>query len=200
MPWNSQVVDAVAQGLTPLLRTAGFKKRGRMFVRYTSEGGVLLHVQASSANDASQARFTINLAARHDGVQNLMDWSRKAQHLSLRDCIIQRRIGHLMDVKRDFWWIVEPQMNLDAIVGEVRETVELCGLPFLERVAEWDEARRILLAEPSTFRAFFVHLFEGNPALARQCFSDLNGPNAGVLRTRARRAATKAGLDLPDAP
>ena len=197
MSWSTQVVDAVARGIAPPLRAAGFTKRGRSFVRQTSTVGLVAQVQASSENTDERARFTINLAARHESLQDLMDWPARSKSLSLQDCIIRERIGQLMEVRRDFWWLVEPQTDLKSVIGEAEEALRDFGLPFLEQMAIWKKARKHLLAAPDTFHAFFVHLLEGDSKRARACFSALKGANAKIVRDRARRAAAKTGLKLP---
>lgn len=194
---NASVIDQIAAGLRPTLHVHGFKKAGRSFSKPTIDGGLVVNLQASRDNDSSMARFTLNLGARFDRLQELMDWPRRGKTLGIQDCVIQERIGGLMEVARDFWWIIEPQMKLDSLVAEVSDDIEKFALPFLSKFETYEKAKGYILKHEGAYRAYFVHLLAGNGSAARASYrSFANAPNGEFLVGRARVAAAKVGVKI----
>ena len=167
-------------------------------VKHTNEGGVVVHIQAAGDNDESLSRFTANLGVRQERLQDLMDWAMRGKNLRISDCIIQERIGKLMNVSRDFWWLVEPQMSVESVAREVVEAVQQHGVPFLNNLESWGKSREYILKTQGPLRAFFVHVLEERYGEARRVFREFKGPNAEIMVKRARRCAEKVGLVLPE--
>jgi len=194
----TDTVDRIVKSFASSLKSRGYKKRGRTFTKATDDGGVVIHVQLASDNNDEMSRFTVNLAVRQDRLQGLMDWPMKGGSLVLGDCIIRERIGKLMKVKRDFWWIVEPQMSVEGVASDALAAVETCGVPFLDGLESWENSRAYILETQGDFRAFCVYVLEGEYGAAREAFLRLTGPNSEIMKNRARKCAKKVGLLLPD--
>lgn len=195
MAWSRSVIDKVASGLKTVLKSDGFGKSGRTYSKITDDGGLVIHVQASRENDETLARFTLNLGVRYEKLQELMNWPRTPKHLSLQDCVIQTRIGPLMEVGRDFWWLVEPAMDLQSVIGEVGEALHDFGLPFLRDHSVLRQARSHFLETEGPYRCFFLHVLEGDEPAAQAAFNAFaSSENVEYLLPRARAAAAKAGI------
>lgn len=195
--WATDTIDTATKYVASSLRPLGYKKRGRTMVKHTNDGGVVVHVQAARDNDELLSRFTVNLGVRQERLQGVMDWAMRGKSLRMSDCIVQQRIGDLMDVSRDFWWLVEPQMSVKSVALEVVEAVQQHGVPFLNNLESWEKSREYILKTQGPFRAFFVYVLEERYSEAREAFLELKGPNAEIMVKRARRCADKVGLVLP---
>ena len=198
--WATETINTVAKHIASSLRPLRYKRSGRTFVRDTTDGAVVVHVQAARDNDESLSRFTVNLGVRQERLQDLMDWTMRGKKPGISDCILKQRIGHLMDVRRDFWWLVEPQMSVESVAQEAAEAVEQDGVPFLHGLESWENSREYILKTEGPFVAFFAHVLDGNYDLAKEAFLQVLGPNAGILVERARQCARKVGLVLPEHP
>jgi hypothetical protein len=141
-------VDEIQAELRPFLRDRGFKLRGRTFNRVTEDGLTqVVSIQMGSSDPPGttyipglrenlQGLFTINLGvyvpevARHHGGGEAKSWVREYK------CCVRARLGEVSAEAKDFWWHARFE---DAVVRDVRNQLEVIGLPFLDRFSTRDK-------------------------------------------------------------
>ena len=148
----AKAVDAIQLALRPLLKEREFRVRGRTFNRSTKDG--LTHVVNLQMGPADppgttpipglrenlHGLFTVNLGvyvpevARHQGGAEAGAWVQEYA------CCIRCRLGEACGEQADLWWVARSE---DAVVEDVRNRLESCGLTFLDRFA----SREMLLEE-----------------------------------------------------
>lgn len=202
-----QRIDGIlAAGLTPLLRSRGFRKRGTLYVADHGEVSWLVDVQNSRWNANDEAQFTVNGGVYVPGVVSGYSLRPKPAVPKMVDCCLSVRIGMLDESRVDKWWKITPLDRPEEVVDEgiaieVRRHVEFLLLPFLERfesaaaVAEFlerptDRATGLVAPQSSPQRHAYASLIYsklGNSAKARkeieQAVREAEGtPIEGVIK------------------
>ena len=116
----------ILEGIAPLLRELGFRKRRNRFRRSDDGGWQELDFQASQWGDRDHVRFTINLCLA-------------AAELVAPDpgAHVEERMGALIGDGEDHWWEVDPATDADRLADELRGVLE-------ERAVPWLDERRSL--------------------------------------------------------
>ena len=148
-------VDAIQSALRPLLKTRGFKVRGRTFNRITEDNLTqVVNIQMGASDPPGttympglrenlHGLFTINLGvyvpevARHYGGGEARSWIHEYH------CCVRSRLGEAAGQGRNIWWHARAD---NAVIDDVRNDLERFGLPFLNRfssrdkiLAEWSD-------------------------------------------------------------
>lgn len=124
----------VARYVTPLLREAGFRKKGAEYFRARESFSHLVSMQTSQWNDDNGFRFTRNCGVLVPGVMEVYA-NKKAGSPRIEDCSFSTRVGFLTSQRKDLWWALnESVQETDSAIGqdiadELRELV----LPFLDQ-------------------------------------------------------------------
>jgi len=151
----ASAVDEIQGALRPFLKGRGFKSRGRSFNRVTEDGLTqVVGIQMGAADPPGTTHipglrenlhglFTVNLGvyvpevARHHGGGEAKSWIQDSH------CCVRARLGEASGEAQNFWWHARFD---DAVVDDVRQRLELAGLPFLDRfstrdkiLSEWHE-------------------------------------------------------------
>ncbi len=143
---TSRMTDQiVALGATPLLKAHGYRKSGRSFHVRAGEVLKVVAFQSSMWNMPDSARFTINLNVAlpffHEAFMGQPFPGNPASAVP----IVGKRIGHLMPVRRDYWWELTPSSDVAQIASDVNQALSLYGIPFLD--AEADVGKQIARLE-----------------------------------------------------
>lgn len=128
---SARLIDAVIAGAaTPLLKAAGYRKRGRRFVA----GGVgverVVEFQASRWNDASSTQFTANLDVRVPSFVPLYTETVLGGRVVSMPAVISERIGPLA-YGRDRWWTLASEAEVGPVGVEVSAALLDYALPYL---------------------------------------------------------------------
>jgi hypothetical protein len=142
----------LSEAATATLKTRGFKKRGKAYIRQTGRLGHMVDTQFSRWNDGKEVSFTLNCGIYIPGVTSTFSNSPEPNHPKLEDCCINVRVGGLTESKLDVWWKLSerdtPERDME-IREEICSTIERTMLPFLDRyqnekaVAEFLSQQRI---------------------------------------------------------
>ena len=137
-PFAQRVSAILRSGLTPLLRSHGFRKHGQVYVSERGDVLWIVDVQKSRWNDGTEAQFTINGGVYVPGVVSAYSRRPEPSIPKLVDCCLSVRIGMLDDSKLDKWWKVTasdaPEDAVDEQIStEIRDRVGNHLLPFLQR-------------------------------------------------------------------
>lgn len=129
------VKQVIALGPQPLLKSAGFRKKGHHFFRTLTDASCHINFQSSQWNTSDQARFTINLwvylpaIAVADGDMVIEDASkRRFGHCEIR-------LGFLLPESGDRWWEVSSPTEVAQTADEVRSAIEQYAIPYLHKAA-----------------------------------------------------------------
>jgi len=127
------VVDAIGQ----VLRLRGYRKRDLTFWRDVGEVRQLVNVQRSTSSTASEARFTINLAALCP--KALASWELE---YSVASAPWSDRIGTYGVSAQDNWWIVTSEEEARVAAEEVLQMLSpaLEVLEAIDSVSKFSEA------------------------------------------------------------
>ena len=207
---NSAVaVDRVQAAIQPLLKSLGFRVRGRTFNRTTQDGltqVVNMQLGASDPPGTSyipglrenlHGLFTVNLGVYVPEVARLRPGRASSSWIQEYDCCVRSRLGEACGESRDLWW---PARFDDGVVTDLRERLHVGGLPFLERfgtrdriLAEWHEqsanagggsppriVTAIILAERGVIK-------RARELLSRQARETAHAGHAAYVRNLAER-------------
>jgi hypothetical protein len=120
----------ILAGLADLLQPLGFRRRGQIFDRPSSDVVHLIGFQSSQTGTAQLARVTLNLGI---WVPALSD--REARS-SVWDAHWHERLGHLTDHQADQWWEVSNDASAAATTHEICSQLLLFGIPALEKIPD----------------------------------------------------------------
>jgi hypothetical protein len=171
----AHLIDVVlAQSLAPALKAAGYRRAARTWRRVGPASTRVVNAQGSTSNSTEAGRFTINLGLYFPVLAPLVDWGRTSERPTEPDCQVRMRIGLLLPVRLDHWWIVTPHTDVTALAAEVRDAWDCYGAPWY---AAHDnlEAARPLIAAQYAYGSAAVSLALGERAdaerLAREALS-----------------------------
>lgn len=122
----------VRNGLSPFLKTFGFRRRGNSFARPFTNGFDVLGVQKSPWGSKSSTSFTVHIGICWPRAQELLGRSVDRMPFSVSHCTVFRCIGHIMPEHQDFWWKVRADSSTDAIQLDLLERVERYVTPWFE--------------------------------------------------------------------
>ena len=123
------VLKDLLKHIAPMLKDAGFKRRGSTWHRQGEGVVVVVNVQKDRHNTAKSVRFTINLGV----FTPRLDDMRKAiasDPPSHTDCALRKRIGFLMPERADKWWEITAWSREKSLCSEIADVVERHVLPW----------------------------------------------------------------------
>jgi len=165
----SQKIDSIIKtGLHPTLKQEGFRKSSRTFRRGFDHCVQITNIQGSWTNYGDQGQFTMNLAVYFPEAAELHGLYSITNHPTISDCMIGVRIGRLMPVKRDYWWEVDSESNLDEISSDIKTQWQTHGKIWLENHSSFEGALTFCLDQKQLFWATIFSLILGRQADARQ--------------------------------
>lgn len=215
---QATAMNAVVSLVRPVLKPAGFRKRGNAFNREAAPGLVhVIHFQMGRFSPPGTAgipglrqnlygKFTVNLGVYLDQVNRFQDLPPAGNFVSEYSCQLRRRLGFLLDPPEDRWWPLDNPAETGRVM---RELVGGPGLDWLKQYGSWTAIRDALETAPSPSRivsggpdrllATRMRLAEGDVAAAQRNFSawiatvDRQRPHYDYLCEFGRRH----GLTLP---
>ncbi len=119
----------ILAALTATLGPAGFRVSGSVFKRSRKDVVHLLSLQSSTESTATSLRVTANLAV---WVEALAD-ERTKPDVSASQW--SQRIGFLLPVRQDHWWIARSDDEARSVASEICATVVKYGLPALDALS-----------------------------------------------------------------
>lgn len=136
--------DMLAQGLRPRLREVGFRGSGTTFNWPAKDAWLFVGIQKSSGNTRDQVKFTANVS-----VTTKAEWeSKRVEWSFLGDKPSPNahpwgwgaRIGQLMPVQTDYWWVLRTGDDWTAGAQELLQAIETVALPRM--LTELESKRR----------------------------------------------------------
>jgi len=191
-------MDEFQKALTPLLRREGFRNRGRVFNRTSTDGLVqVVSLQMGSSDPPGttyleglrenlHGLFTINLGVYVPEVAKGRGHAARGW-IQEYHCAVRERLGALLNAQRDVWWRISAD---PGFVSEIWRALADAGLPFLDAFGSRDNILRMWEglsenqsggSEPPRIVLAFIHLERGNREEARR-----------LLGLQARESSIKA--------
>lgn len=196
MSESAKRIDAIIrEELAPLLKEVGFKKKARNFHREHADRIDVINVQASRYNDASSAKFTVNVGVYYPAIAEMSDALPVKGAPKEYDCTVHSRIGALREDRRDFWWTIEPSSDHASIAKDLAQNVRVCCVPWLECMGNLDAVKDTMANKNRSFIAAAIALHQGNRSEA-QDFLDRALKEQPLARSRIVAWARKHALNV----
>lgn len=151
----------IKEGLAPLLKKNGFKKKARNFYRESEDRIEILNVQASQWNEGNEGKFTINIGVYYPEISEITGAPPVKGMPKEYDCTVRERIGHLSSDNQDRWWNVDGTVNDLEISENVANLVEQLCLPWLSKMSDLEKVKNSIINKLA-FVAAGIALFQGN--------------------------------------
>jgi hypothetical protein len=159
MSATGMLIDGITRdALKEPLRQCGYKKDRRTFRRSLEHCVQIMNVQASSWNEGSSGRFTVNFGVYFWVLADLGGIGRLTDKPIEPDCLVRCRIGHLLPDKNDRWWEVKADEDHTSVVSEVRQACICEGQAWLDAHSDLSSARSFLVGQGSLYWASVASL------------------------------------------
>lgn len=170
LPANKLVDEIIKRSLHPILKSAGYKKKGRTFYLEEDDVTRVVNVQSSQGNTAESAKFTVNLGLYFPAVREQSLDEPLTDLPKEYECTLRERIGMLLPRQDDWWWTVRPSSDLDMVANAVSNAWTGYGQPWIDRcgtlAAACDEAEHT----GDKFTAAMISLTLKDKPRAKRCF------------------------------
>lgn len=156
-------IDAIIkEGLAPLLKKEGFKKKARNFYRELENRIELINIQASKWNEGDEGQFTVNVGVYYPEISKITDALPVSGMPREYDCTIRERIGLLTPENKDRWWEIDSTSNDSEVSANVANQVQELCLPWLEKMSSLDAVKSAIANNNRAFVASGIALFQNN--------------------------------------
>ncbi len=146
------LIDSITRdALKEPLRQHGYKKDKRTFRRSLERCVQVVNVQASSWNEGSSGRFTVNLGVYFSVLADLGGIGRLTEKPLESDCLVRCRIGHLLPGGNDRWWEVKADEDHTRTVSEVQHACVGEEQAWLDAYSDLSTARSFLVVQRSLY-------------------------------------------------
>jgi len=146
-PVYAQAVDEIQNALSPLLKSHGFKVRGRTFNRITEDDLTEVINLQMGPFDPPGTTYIPGLRENRHGLFDVdlgVYVPEVAEQLGHRarswvreyHCCVRARLGELCGQDREIWWHARAN---NSVIADVRKCIEEVGFPFLDRFSTRDK-------------------------------------------------------------
>ena len=172
--------NVLKEGITPILKENGFKKKGQNYYKSIGEIGQTVNIQKDKWNSKDEIKFTINLGIFSEKYwlsEFDFDKTKKIPQLPKEsESIIRKRIGELKYGK-DFWYSIESQRLEWKLVKDIKEDFVNYILPFFKELDTKDKLINHLKSNQSEYgndyRLFILLAEEGLKEEAEKVYQKL---------------------------
>lgn len=116
--------------VAPLLSREGFKQVGDSFREETADTIHAVDLQRSDDEMKGAVKFTINVGAIS---KRLLTNSTDEAELEASAAHVYKRIGKLLPISEDYWWVICDGDSPELIFAEIIGVLSLAALPFMRR-------------------------------------------------------------------
>ncbi len=174
--------NVIKEGVKPILKEQGFKKKGLHFFKSLGPIGYALNIQKDRYNTKAEIKFTINV-----GIYSELYWLSEFDYAKTKvapefpkeeECILRARIG-MLKYGRDYWYEVSTERMEWTLVKEIHQDVEQYALPFFS-IKTNDELIESLKTEEFEFKLFILLASTNQQEEAQALFNKLKKSSAKV--------------------
>ena len=194
-------IDLVLRGeLARTLKSEGFRKHARTFVRERCGVQQIVNAQASQWNEGLTGNFTLNLGVYHPRVASRRGLVASGAYPREYESTARQRVGHLMPGVSDYWWEITSSTDLETLAKDVDETYLQFGAPWLESMLELSSVFRFLETQSDPLMTAAVALELGNTELAQRILAFAYATARPEFAPTLRRFAERHGILLSSEP
>lgn len=124
---QQRLKDIIKTDITPLMKNAGFKRKGRWFIRQGQVYDKYLNVMSSRWNTAEEVSFTLDAYVMKSGGEPTKDME-----------VANKRVGHLKTGK-DYWYTLTPRVKAEELGQEIENDISEHILPFFDKYEEGEK-------------------------------------------------------------
>lgn len=118
-----------------VLRPACFRKKGSLFRKMIGGAWQLVEFQRSRKSTSDLVYFTVNLGVCLEALRPPLE---RSEGPRIEDCHWRERIGFLTGEKRDVWWTIAGESEVEYVANQIGAILTESGLSTLERYANED--------------------------------------------------------------
>jgi Domain of unknown function (DUF4304) len=156
-------IDAIIkEGLAPLLKKEGFRRKARNFYREYQDRIEVINVQAGKWNEGVEGQFTINAGVYYPEIAEITEAIPIKGMPKEYDCTIRERIGLLTPEKKDEWWKIDSSTNDSEVSERVAKQVEVLCLPWIAQMSTLNDVKTAVAKNNRAFVAAGIALYQGN--------------------------------------
>jgi len=145
--WMDKIVK---DHFAPILKDAGFRKRGRTFFKESEDIIKGLEIQ-SGWNLPAKANFTINLLFIFPGGWEMTFANSRPDNPIRIPPTVRQRMGLLMPRPSDKWWSLKKDSDIDIVGPEVKLAIIEYALPFLNEAASSSDLLNLYKQDPDNW-------------------------------------------------
>ena len=157
-----KIDEIIKQGLVPLLKKEGFKKKSRNFYREHNNRVEIINIQASQFNEGNNGKFTINVGVYYPDIAKITEAPSVKGIPKEYNCTIRERIGSLTPENKDQWWEINGSKNDFDISMIITQQVEELCLPWLQNMSNLEAVKTAAASKNLAFIAAGIALFQSN--------------------------------------
>ena len=158
MPATKLLQKVFRDTLEPAIVHLGFEGKNGTYRRTRNGLMDIVDVQRWKYNDASRARFTIELGTcvpvaleMAAALPSFAYFRASVASPGITECAERERLGILMPAPEDLWWTVSSGTDPSAVAHEVIANLDTFGIPWLERHESQEAFARRAVSRPSVF-------------------------------------------------
>lgn len=147
----------VSRGIAPVVQPLGFRRCAPHYLCAHGDLYHCIHFQGSQWGSADHGKFTINLAVTGAALYTAYTGKPLPANPATVLWPIQERIGFFLPGRRDHWWSVDADTDLDALAEEVSSALGSIVAGFFARFADSDALLQLLGSGASIPGLFPAH-------------------------------------------
>ena len=121
------------------LKQRQFTKKGDTFLVNKSNNWGLIDFQKSRSSNKDHILFTINLGVVSTSIRQALSGITSSEKPSIMDCHWNKRIGFLLEQKKDFWWEINDGISIEELSSKILNIIELIAIPEIEMIITDDQ-------------------------------------------------------------
>lgn len=125
------------------LKAQQFIRKGDTFYLFKDNNWGLINFQKSRNSLTPSVSFTLNIGVISARLRKILYKNDLEGKANIEDCHWKKRIGFLLPVKQDYWWLIGPDTSLEHLINEILTILETLAIPEIERHIT-DEALKLM--------------------------------------------------------
>ncbi|WNZ54056.1 DUF4304 domain-containing protein (plasmid) [Microbulbifer sp. MKSA007] len=150
------IKELVKAHMSPELKKCSFKKYGNTWVRQLVGARQVVNVQTSRLNADDHERFTINFGVLFPEIWETCWQKELPKAVREDDCFPRLRIGEVLDFsmqkKRDIWWELNQEDDIDLVGEKIGSLLKDKCLPFLDKMSTETDVINLLSSTEITLQ------------------------------------------------
>jgi hypothetical protein len=113
------------------LKSLGFTKNRTTFYTKKENNWGLINFQKSRSNEPGETKFTINIGVCSEKVRSFLE-EKTTSKPEIEGCHWQNRVGFLLPQKKDYWWKIYSDTDIEALENEIENVIVTYCIPEID--------------------------------------------------------------------